>query len=134
MLTHFRPPLLSPVLTRDCPILPVVIARRVAIKMMSSKEKSRLRSEQPEQRRGTEHQEHSRAQGHSRTGTCKAEKEDKKHSEDRKDSANQKIRRTQRQRTAKTSKKVQLASCEPNMDLLVFCFECQEKALQQAQY
>ena len=85
--------------------MPVVIARRAAIKigMMSSAEKSRLRSEKPEQRRGTEQQEH------RKTGTRRSGEKTKKDSEDRKDSANQKMRRIQRQRKGETSRQVKIA-------------------------
>ena len=86
----------------------------------SSAEKSRLRSEKPDRRRGTEQQEHSRAGAQKNRSMRRGERGHKKQRKIERPVKISKMRRSQQQRNGEIRSKVRLASYEPNMRLLAF--------------
>ena len=85
----------------------------------SSAEKSRLRSEKLEQRRGTDQQERSRAGAQKNRSMGSRERVQKGQHKIEKTAQISKMRRQQHKK-GETSGKVRLVSYEPNMRLLVF--------------
>ena len=81
----------------------------------SSAEKSRLRSEKLEQRRGTDQQERSRAGAQKNRSMRSGERVQKGQHKIEKTAQISKMTRSQQHRKGETSGKVRLVSYEPNM-------------------